>query len=88
MAETKELEDKIATLTKELEAVKAQKPAPVEPSKELTEAVGVIKELSARLEKLEKAPAEPKTSGKTERKLGTVELYVTHDKAAGTLRQE
>lgn len=90
MAETKELEDKIATLTKELEAVKAQKPTEVkvEVPKELTEAVGVIKELSARLEKLEKAPAEPKTSGKTERELGTVELYVTHDKAAGTLRQE
>jgi hypothetical protein len=86
--DTKELEAKLEAVTKELEAVKAQKPAPVEIPKDLSEAVGTIKELSARLEKLEKAPAGIKTSSAAEpRELGTVELYVTHDRASGTLMQ-
>lgn len=84
MADTKELEAKIEALTKELESVKA-KPAPVvETPKELTEALGTIKALEARLKKIEDTPlpaataaptkelSDPAFSVKVSRKTGTI----------------
>jgi cation transport regulator ChaB/uncharacterized small protein (DUF1192 family) len=100
MADTKELEDKIATLTKELEAVKAQKPAEVkvEIPKELSELPGQMKELSAipavlktlsdRLDALEKAGT-PKTggSGKELSEPEPMNSQVAIDQKAGTIRR-
>lgn len=81
--ETKEIEDKIASLTKELEAVKAQKPAEVkvEIPKELTEAIGAVKELAMRVEKLEKEPVAPAAAPITiTKELGAVETYVSFNR--------
>jgi len=69
MPDTKELESQVAELTRRLSVletppVKVAEPAEVkvEVPKELTEALGTIKNLSERLEKLEKAPAPTVTS--------------------------
>jgi uncharacterized small protein (DUF1192 family) len=100
MAETKELEEKIATLTKELEAVKAQKPAEVkiEIPKELSELPGQMKELAAipavlkamsdRLDALEKSGTSKTTTG-APKELSEAEpmnYHVSIDRKAGTIR--
>lgn len=90
MTDNKELEAENTRLKKELEELKAKSPEPpkAEVPKELTELIATqdktIKELSARLEKLEKAPADPKTSGAAiSRELAAPEYYVPVDRKAG-----
>ncbi len=83
MADTKELEAKIEALTKELESVKA-KPAPVvETPKELTEALGTIKALEARLKKIEDTPLPAATTTAPTKELAEPEFYVSVDKRSG-----
>ena len=88
---TKELEAQVEALKKELaDLKKAPEPVKAEIPKELTELITTqdktIKELSARLEKMEKAPADPKTSGTTDsRELAAPEYYVPVDRKAGTV---
>jgi hypothetical protein len=92
MTDTKELEAQIAGLTKELEAVKAQKPAEVkvEIPKELSALPGTIKELSdlvkaqaARIDALEK-DGTPKTgAGQTKELEALPEFYVHVDRKNG-----
>ncbi|MFA6364595.1 hypothetical protein [Methanoregula sp.] len=100
MTDTKELEDKIATLTRELEAVKAQKSAEVkiEIPKELSELPGQMKELAAipavlkamsdRLDALEKSGTSKTTTG-APKELSEAEpmnYHVSIDRKAGTIR--
>lgn len=84
--DTKELEDKIAALTKELEAVKA-KPVEVrtEIPKELSEQMAAM---AARIKELEKAPVPPVTAPVVEtRELGKVDTpVVIFDKKSGTVK--
>lgn len=77
--ETKELEDKIASLTKELEAVKAQKPTEVkvEIPKELSDQISAM---AARIKELEKAPAPAVTAPVQERELGEIQTFVTFNR--------
>lgn len=95
MADNKELEAQIETLKKELETLKAAQKPPETPKaeipKELTESISTlektIKELSGRLEKIEKGPADPATQGTegTSHELETPEGPV-FDKKSGTTR--
>jgi len=77
-----------AELVKELSAVIKPEPVKVEIPKELTELIATqdktIKELSARLEKIEKAPADPKTSGSPEvKELGLPEYCIPVNRKTG-----
>ena len=88
--DTKELEAKVETLTKELaDLKKAPEPVKAEIPKELTESISTVTATVAdalkRLEKLEKAPADPKTSGAEPRELAAPEYYVPVDRKAGTV---
>ena len=84
----KELEDKIAALTKELEAVKA-KPAEIkvetkyEVPKELSEEMAAMK---AKITELEKQPAPTVAETVVQKELGTVETVVVIDKVNKTVR--
>jgi hypothetical protein len=77
-----------APLMRELEALKAQKPAEVkapEIPKELSEAVGTIKELAARIDALEK-DGTPKTGAENTKELSALpEFYVPVDRKKGTV---
>lgn len=92
MTDTKELETQVADLKKELADLKA-KPATVkaEIPKELSDLIAsqgtTIKELSARLEKIEKAPADPKTTPVDPKKEleNLPELFVPVNKKSGTV---
>lgn len=95
MADTKELEDKIAALTKELEATRtAPKAAPVmEIPKELSEALGTIKELSSKIDaqaaqiKALEQDGTPKTDGTPGKELEEpINARISIDKKAGTIR--
>jgi hypothetical protein len=84
MADTKELEVKIEALTKELESVKA-KPVPVvETPKELTEALGTIKALEARLKKVEDTPLPAATAAPT-KELSAPAFSVKVNRKTGTI---
>jgi hypothetical protein len=89
--DNKELEAKVETLTKELaDLKKAPEPVKAEIPKELTESISTVTATVAdalkRLEKLEKAPADPKTSGTSDsRELAAPEYYVPVDRKAGTV---
>ena len=97
--DNKELEAQVEALKKELADLKAATPKQVdmkiEMPKELAETITEtvrnefgtqLKEFSTRLEKLEKAPADPKTSGTTDsRELAAPEYYVPVDRKAGTV---
>jgi hypothetical protein len=91
MTDTKELEAQIAGLTKELEAVKAQKPAEVkvEIPKELAALPGAMKELSDKFEARIKAletEGTPKTgAGQTKELEALPEFYVSVDRNKGTV---
>ena len=83
MTDTKELEAQIAGLTKELEAVKAQKPAEVkvEIPKELAALPGAIKELSDKLEARIKAletEGTPKTGAGQTKELESMPEFSVH----------
>ena len=85
MADTKELEAQIATLTKELAEVKA-KPAEVkvEIPKELSDKMDAM---AAKIKELEKQPAAPVAAPIVQdRELGTVETVVVIDKENKTVR--
>ena len=95
MADTKELEDKIAALTKELEATRtAPRAAPVmEIPKELSEALGTIKELSAKIDaqaaqiKALEQDGNPKTDGTPGKELEEpINSRIAIDRKAGTIR--
>jgi hypothetical protein len=90
--DTKELEAKLEAVTKELEAVKAQKPAAVtvEIPKELTEAVGKIKELAdtnaallKRIDALEKDGTPATGAGATHELEALPEYHVHVDRKKG-----
>jgi uncharacterized small protein (DUF1192 family) len=82
--DTKELEDKIATLTKELEAVKAKPELKPEIPKELSDQMTAM---ATRIKELEKMPAPTVTAPVIEtRELGTVETVVAIDKINKTVR--
>jgi len=87
MADQKELEAKVDALTKELETIKAKpiEPVKVEVPKELTEAMGTIKTLSERLERLEKAPAPAATqpTGEIKELESVPEYHVRVDRKNG-----
>ena len=95
MADTKELEDKIAALTKELEATRtAPKAAPVvEIPKELSEALGTIKELSSKIDaqaaqiKALEQDGTPQTDGAPGKELEEpINARIAIDRKAGTIR--
>jgi hypothetical protein len=79
--DTKELEAKLEAMTKELEAVKAQKPVEIiktEIPKELSEQVAAM---AARIKELEKQPAPVVTTPVVEvKELGEVETIVSFDR--------
>lgn len=87
--ENKELEAKVAELTKELEAIKAKpKEEPkveikTEIPKELSDK---MEAMAARIIELEKQPVAPVTSTTPERELGEVETYAVIDKVNKTVR--
>jgi len=95
MADNKELEAQIDALKKELAdlkvAQKPQDPPKAEIPKELTELIATqdktLKELSARLEKIEKAPEDPKTKGAGEepKELGLPEYFVLVNRKTGVI---
>lgn len=86
--DTKELESQVAELTRklaEMQTVKVAEPAEVkvEIPKEITEALGTIKTLSDRLDKLEKTPAAPVTSpGAPIKELKEPETVIRIDRTA------
>jgi hypothetical protein len=91
--DTKELEAKLEAVTKELEAVKAAKPAvvTVEVPKELAALPAVIKELAEsnaallkRIDALEK-DGTPKTGATKELEAPMPEFYVPVDRKKGTI---
>jgi len=84
--DTKELEAKLEAVTKELEAVKAQKPAEVkvEIPKELSEAVGTIAKLAARIDALEK-DGTPATGAGVKELEALPEFYVPVDRKKGVI---
>jgi len=93
--DTKELEDKITSLSKELEAIKAQKPAEIKADipKELAELPALIKELSAKNIALEAQVKElasrpDRKTGNDNRELdaGKVETSVVFDKNSRVIR--
>jgi hypothetical protein len=97
MADTKELEDKISALTKELEATRtAQKPAPapvMEVPKELSALPDAIKELSAKIDaqaaqiKALEQDGTPKTDGTPGKELEEpINARISIDRKAGTIR--
>ena len=82
--DTKELEDKIASLTKELEAVKAKPEVKFEVPKELTDKIAGME---AHIKELEKQPAPVATvPAPTQKELGTVETVVVIDKVNKTVK--
>jgi hypothetical protein len=83
--DTKELEAKLEAVTKELEAVKAQKPTPAEIPKELSEAVGTIKALAARIDALERDGTPATGAGATHELEALPEFYVPVDRKKGTI---
>lgn len=93
MADSKELEAQVEALKKELADLKAKPPEPpkLEIPKELTELVAsqekTIKELSARLEKMENAPKTPATKGTpdTSHELGLPEFFVPVNRKTGII---
>jgi hypothetical protein len=89
--DNKELEAKVETLKKELaDLKKAPEPVKAEIPKELTESISTVTATVAdalkRLEKLEKAPADPKTSGTNhDLELAAPEYFVPVNRKAGTV---
>jgi uncharacterized small protein (DUF1192 family) len=81
--DTKELEDKIASLTKELEAVKAKPEVKLEVPKELTDKIAGME---AHIKELEKQPAPVATVAEAPRELGKVETIVVIDKTNKTVK--
>jgi hypothetical protein len=82
--DTKELEAQIASLTKELEAVKAKPEVKFEVPKELSDKIAGME---AHIKELEKQPAPVVAAPVTEhRELGTVETVVVIDKVNKTVR--